>query len=143
LIGYLDSSALVPLALNEPSSDVCEFFWNSADDVASSQLAYVECASALAAARRAARIDTSQLRRSLGRLDEYWSELGVIDVDPAIVARAAVLARRLALRAFDAVHAASAESIGDHDLVAAAGDRRLLSAWSALGIVTFNPNEPD
>jgi predicted nucleic acid-binding protein len=142
LIGYVDSSVLVPLTLEEPTSQACEFFWNSAHDVTSSELAYVECASALAAAQRAARISREQHRRGLRRLDEYWSELGVIDADRDLVARAAVLADRLALRAYDAVHAASAESIGEQDLVAAAGDRRLLAAWSALGIVTFDPNDP-
>jgi uncharacterized protein len=142
LIGYVDSSVLVPLTMTEPTSEACEFFWNSADDVASSQLALVESASALAAARRAGRIGSDQHRRGLRRLHEYWSELGIVDADEAIVTRAAILADQLGLRGYDAVHAASAESIGDHDLVAAAGDPRLLAGWSALGIVTFDPSAP-
>jgi predicted nucleic acid-binding protein len=53
-----------------------------------------------------------------------------------------VLADAFALRAYDAMQAASAESIGDQDLVAAAADGQLLAAWSSLGIVTFDPNQP-
>jgi predicted nucleic acid-binding protein len=140
VIGYLDSSVLVPLMMDEESSASCAVFWDSAHDVATSQLAYVECAAALASARRAARITTYQHRSGLRRLAEYWSELGVIEADQALVDRASVLAEKLGLRAYDAVHAASAESMGDRDLVAAAGGRRLLAAWSALGIVTYDPN---
>jgi predicted nucleic acid-binding protein len=143
VIGYLDTSALVPLVMDEESSGSCSSFWNSAHDVSTSQLAYVECAAALAAARRRRRISPDQHGRGLRRLAEYWSELGIIAADQSIVGRAAVLASQLGLRAFDAVHVASAESIGDQDLVAAAGDRRLLAAWSALGIATFDPNASD
>ena len=142
MIGYLDTSVLVPLLFDEKTSAECKTFWNTVHDVTSSQLAYVECAAALSAARRSARITADQHRRGRNLLDDYWTEIDVIAASDALITRAAQLVMHLPLRGYDAVHCASAESIGDHDLVAAAGDRKLLSAWSALGIVTFDPNEP-
>jgi predicted nucleic acid-binding protein len=133
---------LVPLLFDEETSGSCQVFWNAAHDVTSSHLAYVECAAALAAARRSRRITLEQHRKGRRLLDGYWTEIDVIAPNGAIIARAADLAAQIPLRAYDAVHCASAESIGDQDLVAAAGDRQLLAAWASLGIVTFDANDP-
>jgi len=38
------------------------------------------------------------------------------------------------------VHCASAVQLGDDDLVAVSGDRRLLEAWALLGLATFDVN---
>lgn len=53
------------------------------------------------------------------------------------------LAREYSLRAYDAVHCASALALKDPTLVAAAGDRSLLAAWRALGIDTVDINRTD
>jgi predicted nucleic acid-binding protein len=52
VIGYLDTSALVPLLIAEPTSAACRRFWDDADTVVFSRLLYVETAAALAQARR-------------------------------------------------------------------------------------------
>jgi predicted nucleic acid-binding protein len=52
LIGYLDTSAFVPLLIEEPTSAACLEFWNAADAVISTRLLYVESAAALARAER-------------------------------------------------------------------------------------------
>lgn len=62
------------------------------------------------------------------------------ELDDVVVRRAAVLAHRFALRGYDAVHCASAEQLGDDDVVAASGDHRLLDAWTELGMTTFDSN---
>lgn len=49
----------------------------------------------------------------------------------------------VALRGVDAMHCASAEQVAEEDLVAATGDRKLVAAWSTLGISTFDPNRPN
>jgi uncharacterized protein len=77
---------------------------------------------------------------SLDELDRLWREVDVIDIDDALSRRAAALAARFALRGHDAVHCAAAEQLADPDLVAASGDRKLLAAWSGLGIATYDPN---
>lgn len=140
MIGYLDTSAFVPLLVREPSSDHCRQFWNDADAVASSRLLYVETAAALAQARRMRRISAKVHRVSLGTLDRLWSELDIVEIDDELTSRAAVLADRLALRGYDAVHCAAAEQIEDEDLVAVSGDRQLLDAWRKLGIATLDTN---
>jgi len=140
VIGYLDTSALVPLLVAEPSSAACRRFWDDADDVVACRLAYVEAAAALAAARRRGRLDGAQHAAASALLDRLWLELDVIEADDAVVRAAAGFADRFALRGYDAVHCASAVRIEDDDLVAATGSVRLLDAWSALGIATYDPN---
>ena len=142
MIGYLDTSAFVPLLIAEPSSPSCRRFWDDADTVVTSRLAYVEAAAALAQARRLDRITDRSHRGALRLLDRLWLQFDVIEVDQPGVARAAVLAEQLALRDYDAIHCAAAESVRDDDLVAAAGDQELLRAWSERGLTTYNTNTP-
>lgn len=143
MIGYLDTSALVPLLVAEPGSAACRRFWDDADDVVACRLAYVEAATALAAATRGGRLTPVQHSAVLELLDRLWAELAVVEVDERLVRHAATLADRFALRGYDAVHCASAAQLDDEDLVAATGDARLLRAWGELGISTFDPHQPE
>lgn len=140
MIGYVDTSAFVPLLVTEPGTPGCRQFWDHADDVVTSRITYVETAAALAQAVRMDRLSRKRRQRCLERLDELWAELAVVEVDDDLVRRAAVLADRCSLRGYDAVHCASAEQIPDEDLVAASGDARLLAAWAELGVATFDSN---
>jgi predicted nucleic acid-binding protein len=140
VIGYLDTSAFVPLLVAEPGSAACRRFWDDADAVVSSRLLYVEAAAALAQAHRMERLTDGQQERALELLDRLWAEVDVVEVDQPLVLAAAAAARRLAQRGYDAVHCASAEQLADDDLVAASGDRRLLAAWHELGIATYDVN---
>ncbi|MEU0875866.1 type II toxin-antitoxin system VapC family toxin [Nocardia brasiliensis] len=142
MIGYLDTSAFVPLLVDEPSTQACRRFWDDADAVVSSRLLYVETAAALAQAHRMGRIDDRQHAASVRLLDQLWPQVEIADVDEPVVFRAAELADQLALRGYDAVHCASAEQLEDTDLVAATGDSRLLAAWKSLGVATFDTNAP-
>lgn len=142
MIGYLDTSAFVPLLIAEPTSESCRRFWNDADVVVSSRLLYVETAAALAQAQRMGRLTDHEHHATLQLLDRLWSEVDVAEVNDPVVARAAVLADQLALRGYDAVHCASAEQLDDEDAVAACGDQQLLSAWTELGLATFDTNAP-
>jgi predicted nucleic acid-binding protein len=142
LIGYLDTSAVVPLLVSEPTSAACRRFWDACDSVASSRLLLVEASAALAQARRLGRLQAGQHRASLRLLDRVWGELDVLEADSPTVRRASELAHRLALRGYDAVHCASAEQLADPELVAAAGDRALLAAWTRLGVASFDTTRP-
>lgn len=138
MIGYLDTSAFVPLLIAEPSSLSCRRFFDDADTVVASRLMYVEAAAALAQARRLDRL-TGQLHRSaVELLDEFWTQFDLVELDQAMVVRAARLAEHFGLRGYDAVHCAAAESVADEELVAATGDRQLLRAWSELGLATYD-----
>lgn len=141
MIGYLDTSAIVPLLVAEPSSAACRRFWDDADVVVTSRLTYVETAAALAQARRLDRISSRTHRASLRALDAIWVEIAAVEVDDQLVRHAAELARRYSLRGYDAVHCASARQLTAEDLVAAAGDRQLLQAWLEVGIDTYDTNQ--
>lgn len=141
MIGYLDTSAFVPLLVAEPSSAVCRRFWDAADAVVACRLLYVETAAALAQAERMARLDRTQHRRARDLLDDLWSELDVVEIDEPLVRAAADAARALGLRGYDAVHCAAAEQLSDDDLVAASGDHRLLAAWRDRGVAIYDTNQ--
>lgn len=141
MIGYLDTSAFVPLLVSEPSSPACRQFWDSADAVVSCRLLYVEAAAALAQAERMGRLDRTQHRRARDLLDRLWAEFEVIEVDDALVRAAADAAHTLGLRGYDAVHCAAAEQLADEDLVGASGDPGLLAAWQARGLSTYDKNQ--
>lgn len=138
MIGYLDTSAFVPLLIDEPTSTACRRFWDDADVIVSSRLLYVETAAALAVARRLGRLTANQHRQCLRRMDRMWTAVDVIEPDEQVVSRGAALAHPLALRGYDAVHCASAEQLDDDDVVAASGDRRLLTAWLGLGVAIYD-----
>lgn len=88
------------------------------------------------------RLDDSGYARCLRTLDRLWPQIEILEVDQPVVFRAAELTDALALRGYDAVHCAAAEQMDDSDLVAASGDRRLLTAWKSLGVATFDTNAP-
>lgn len=140
MIGYLDTSAFVPLLINEPTSPACRRFWDDADVIVSSRLLYVETAAALAQALRLRRLSANKHLECTRRLDQMWSQMDVIEVDELVVIRGADLALRFALRGYDAVHCASAERIHDDGVVAASGDRKLLTAWLELGMQVYDTN---
>ena len=103
---------------------------------------YVEAAASLAQARRLNRLTTRTHRGALTLLDQLWEQVDVAEVDQPAVVRAAALAEQLGRRGYDAVHCAAAESVLDDALVAAAGDRELLAAWSKLGLAMYDTNAP-
>lgn len=140
MILYCDTSAVVPLTVEEPSSDTCRRLWDAADTVITTRLLYVEAAAALAQALRMGRTSESEHRGAVRLLDRFWADLDVVEVYDAIVRRAARLAHACSLRGYDAVHCASAEQINDPELVMASGDRKLLSACATLGIATADTN---
>jgi predicted nucleic acid-binding protein len=140
MIAYLDTSTLVPLLIDEPSSRACRQLWDDADDVVSTRLAYVETAAALSQARRLGRLTARQQRAALNSLDEMWSQTQIAEVDQQLVEHAAQVADQFALRGYDAVHCAAAVRLNDETLVAGTGDRQLLTAWHALGVSTYDTN---
>jgi len=142
VIGYLDTSALVPLLIGEATSPACREFWNTADAVTSTRLLYVEAVAALARAERAGRMTADEPHRATALLDRMIVEIEAVEVDERLVRTAADLARRFGLRGYDAVHCAAAAQLDEPDLVAASGDKHLLAAWRELGIATYDPAAP-
>lgn len=140
MIAYLDTSAIIPLIVLEQSTDSCRLVWESADDLVTSQLTYVEAAAALAHARRLGRLDRTGHRQGVAALDGLWSSMTTVPVTEDLIAEAAQLAADHALRGYDAVHCAAAVRVADGDHLVVSGDRRLLDAWADLGFATVDVN---
>lgn len=133
-VACFDSSAFVKLLVDEAGTDVAVRLWDEADVVVASRLAFPEVVAALAAARRAARIDTGDERRALRDWDEFWSATRVVELTPAVSAAAATLASRFVLGGAEAVHLASALVLVDAAPILVAWDLRLCTAALEAGL---------
>jgi predicted nucleic acid-binding protein len=140
LIVYFDTSALLPIVIEEPTSATASRLWDDADRVVSSRLVYVEGRAALAMARRMDRLDEHQLRTAVEDFEAVHEQLDFIEVTENLVGEAGALAEQFGLRGYDAVHLASARLLNDPELVLAAGDQTLLGAARAAGIATADLN---
>lgn len=105
---YLDASALVKLYVEERGRTVVVKAVNEAEIVATSMVAYVEARAAFARRRREGVLAPADYRRSVRDLDGDWSRYLRFEVAEALVRAAGRLAERYRLRAYDAVHLASA-----------------------------------
>ncbi len=125
MIAYFDTSALVPLVINEPASVTCGRLWNEATRVISTRLIYPEARAALAQAQRMRRLTTGELGQAVEDLDSLASEISYIEINADVAASAGDLAQTHGLRGYDAVHLASAALIHDEELVLVTGVRDL------------------
>lgn len=135
---YLDTSAIVPLLMGEPSTTACRRLWDQADLVTVSAVGHVEATAALARAARVGRLDQDELAAARAELEQRWGTVAVVPADRTRLARASELAARHGLRGFDAVHCAAALAVTDDDLLAASGDQQLLTAWRVEGLAVVD-----
>ncbi len=140
---YLDTSAVIPVLIAESSSEICRRLWENADRRLSSMLSYVEVAAALAMAERQRRISAAEHDEAWANFNDIWPDVHVVELTGELAASAASLARSLELRGYDAVHCASAVAVNDSELVAAAGDNRLLAAWQRLCVAVVDTKQTD
>lgn len=82
MIAYFDTSALIPLLIEEPTSVVAARFWDDATRLASVRLLYPEARAALALAHRMERLTSSQLRAAVGGLELLDRQVDHVE-DPA------------------------------------------------------------
>jgi predicted nucleic acid-binding protein len=120
--------------VSEPGARQASAAWAEAERVVSSRLLYPEARAAVARAHRDTRITTRQLREARAQVDRLWRGLERIDVTAGVARAAGDLAEGHALRAYDAVHLASALSLADDELALVSADRRLLDAAAAAGL---------
>jgi len=134
LIAYFDTSAIVPLLIDEIGSRPAGEIWDRAARLVSVRLAHVEARAALGQAARLGRVSPQQLRSTVRELDDLFVQIDIVDLDEGLIREAGDLAEERGLRAYDAVHLAAARRVADLDLVVVAGDRALLAAADALGM---------
>jgi uncharacterized protein len=96
----------------EDGSELAAALWATRHRVASSILAYPEGRAALAAARRAGRLDSGTYGRALEDFRATQAELVRVGVDEPLARHAGDLAEDLKLRGYDAVHLATALALG-------------------------------
>lgn len=123
----------------EEGSDQADALWDAADIVFASRLLYPEARAALAAAARAGRIGGRALRTAVSDLDGFVAEMRIIEIDDELARRASELAERHVLRAYDAVHLASALSAEEPELVIVTWDTGLSRAASEAGVLVAPP----
>lgn len=134
MIAYFDTSAIIPLIIDESGSTQCERFWNEATRVVSVRLVYAEARTALARAERMGRIDDRQLGAAVAQLEALLTGIDHVEVTEGLVRSAGSLAEDHKLRGYDAVHLAAALAVADDDFVLVAGDGALSTAALALGL---------
>lgn len=138
MIAYFDTSALVKLFIrDEEGTRIAEEIWDASDVVVTSRVAYPEGRAALASAHRAQRLTARSLKHARGSLDTCLRQVAVVELDAPVAEIAGDVAERFALRAYDAIHLASALAIGGDDLVLLTWDERLAAAGrrAALDVV--------
>ena len=134
MIVYFDTSALIPLVIEEQSSDSRERLWNEATRTVSVRLLYAEARAALAQAQRLRRLTRAGLVSAVALLDELSLQVDHVEITDRLVRIAGNLAEQQQLRGYDAVHLAAAKTIADADTVFASNDRKLVAAASDLGL---------
>lgn len=134
MIGYFDTSAVIPLLIGEPSSATCTRVWNEANRSISVRLLYPEARAALARAERMGRITKRQLESAVAELEAIVSEIDHVAITAELARHAGHLAQAHQLHGYDAVHLAAALAALDAELVLVTGDNDLAGAARSLGL---------
>lgn len=137
MITYVDTSSVLKLVIDEDGSERAGLLWDSADALASVALVVVEGRAALAAAKRAGRLDTRQHRAARDEFSALIEELTIVEVTEELIEEAAAHAEQDALRGYDAVHLAAALTI--EATVLASADTALCNAAERHGLHVANP----
>ena len=120
--------------MREPAWEISHSIWLESELAFSSRLIFVEARSALTRARRARRLNVSNLERARSGLELLLASLAVIELGPRVQGLAGDVAETLGLRAHDAIHLASALAVGDPELVFASWDGELRRAAARTGL---------
>lgn len=136
MIAYVDTSSLLKLLVEEEGSERAGVVWDTADVVASASVIVVEARAALAAAKRVNHLTAAQHRKAKQEVHALIDELTIVAITDELVADAAELAEREALRGYDAVHLAAALTVEATVLTSA--DSALCDAAGRHGIHVAN-----
>jgi hypothetical protein len=147
---FLDTSALVKRYIAEIGSNWVKVITNPAvsNDLAISQIAWVEVLSALSRRQREGSLSADDFNSVFQYFsNDFDTQYRVIEVDQALIKSAGQLVIQYPLRAYDAVQLASAlrlqsifSQISNMQLIFLSADHRLLNIAQSQGLVTDNPN---
>lgn len=141
MIVYFDTSALVKLYVDEPRAKPARDAAKAADVIVTSMLTYAEMRSAFARKRRFGEITLDQLGCFKEEFETDWNTFDIVGIEETIVRRAGDFAENYLLKGFDAVHLATADSLGRRfgDITFACFDTELSRAASACGMTLLPP----
>ena len=127
---YLDSSAILKIVISEPESKSLFELLGHWENRVSSELARTEVLRAL----RRAGVTAAQFRRGQKTLDR----IGLIPVDHRVLSEAALL-KPITLRSLDAIHLATALSLGEELAAVVTYDTRLALAAVGAKATVWSP----
>ena len=123
---YLDTSVLVKIYVEEDGSISIREQVNKARFVATSMIAYVEARAAFARRRREGRLAPADHHRAVRAFDSDWEHYLLVEITDSLIRGAAALAEEHSLRAYDAIHLASATLLRTR-----AAEAILFGSWDA------------
>ena len=139
---YLDTSALVKRFVSETGSSEVRNLLTGGDSIASATIAYAELYSGLTRRQREGVLSQFQYRLLCRRFERDWMALVKVELGAEILSSARGLIQRYGLRAFDAIHLASAlglQAAANEPVIFVAADQRLLRAAAGERLATVNP----
>ena len=105
----LDTSALIKLYVEDPGSAQVEQAVTGAQTIATSMITYVETRAAFSRRRRDGSVTAVGYKNLVRDFDIDWQRYIVVEVSEILIRSAGKLAEVHGLRAYDAVHLASAD----------------------------------
>lgn len=129
---YLDASAIVKLATEEPESRALRAWLKERAPLVTNRISTVEVARAIG------RMDDASVARARSALRYAFSSVAVAELDAAIADRAADLAPPN-LRALDAIHLATALAVAEDATRFVTYDARLADAARVAGLEVSAP----
>lgn len=143
-MNYLDTSALVKLFVQEKGSQAVRETVSRGGPAATAKIAYAEVHAGLARRRRQGDLSSVKYTTACRHFEEDWLASIRVDLHDEVLLIARELVRRRPLRAFDAIHLASAlmlQSGLNEPVTFIAADARLLQAAAAEKLLVLNPEE--
>lgn len=107
MIGYLDTSSLVKLYVEEKGSRLVRELVERAELVATSVVTYAEARAALARQRREGGLTAVGFGQAKNDLEQDWPRYLAVEVSEAVYRNAGDLSEKHHLRGFDSLHLAS------------------------------------
>jgi hypothetical protein len=136
MIAFFDTSAVVPLVIDELGSARAAAAWRAASRVHIIAPTAAEAHAALAAAHRVGRLDSSAMADARRAVDRLLQECACRVIDREFATAAGAIAVEHRLRGYDAMQCQGALEL--EGAIGVAGDRALLDAWSARGLPTID-----
>jgi uncharacterized protein len=139
LILFCDTSALVKLYVREEGTDAMVEQATASEVIAVCRISWVETMSALARRSREQPVDALAIAQARKRVVADWSHYLTVEVTQELVELAGEYADAFALRAYDSVQLAAAQTVNQElpgEVRFACYDERLLKAARVLGIAS-------